>query len=451
MSESSGRPVQRVSVVDGAKPRHIPKRLMAIFNDQEQATEQATEPTPMTDQKPTDAKSTVVPPAEDWKTNLPDWLKFDMPTSRGYYRIKWTIFSWLFYRNGKNPKLKSSPKFFGYVSGFWENHDFVQETRRASEAIVTVGSADGGMGKTTAATLLAAMRKKATERPVLAYDGDASHPNIMMWYDIKDDGALTTNQLAAYLEESGASSPYFTDLNKWCADDPDTHVMVIDGVQGKFLDAAKTSRNIRAIKPSVHTLVTDSQPGLFEDDAATYAQIECADIVLIAGIGSSHKGREAIKVTLDYEPYQLRNQNGRVADHVLIVVNSVEPRDFNTRTRFKLAGRYNATPDQIILIPTCQYLNGMSGISEENEQDKINKVRIQSLDPRTRYAVSYLDRRVSELAIAINSKRMRSEAARASKPQPTHSHALVKAPFPPPAPPRTPVSHHDIPVYAESR
>lgn len=398
MSESSGRPTVRVPVYDEKPPSKVGAFVRGIGDKQNiEKTQKPVKPVKLPNQKP------------DWRASLPVWVRDAEPTERGFFWLRWYFFARTNFGSSREKnELKgqkvSVPKFEEYYKGCLDNGDFVRLTRQESEATVVVVAAGGGESKTTVMSLAAAQRRRSLDMPVIVYDGDASNPNVMMWFNLSEEGALTANQLSEYLKRT-QTTPHFTDFLKWCAADRESGVQVIHAEEGKLLKAEDTKRIFSNTKPSVHTLFGDTQPGTFESSEATFAQVEVADIVVVAARASGTKGREGVSTTLNYAPYRLRDENGKVDERVLIVLSEVHPADFNIRTRYVLAERYNASPDQIVLIPMSKYLKGNDRIKNgDKSADKINKIRIMALDLRTRFAVSVLDRKISELAIRLNHK-----------------------------------------------
>lgn len=413
--ESSGRPTRHVNVFDEKPPSRARSAVGKMIKENVDTSpksakvkaDKPTNPEASASRKTVKAKNKATKSdvdREKWKESLPEWLRNDEPKNNKFYHWLWSMHARIFYSRASEDYVigddkRRVPKFVDFQQQYWKNYDFTNDTRRLSETKVAVVSASGGMGKTTIASLLAAFRKRATNSPVVVYEGDASDPNLMMWFDLDPQNSLTANQLSAIFDQNPYGTLQYTHFNTWCAVDHESGVMVIHAEEGIFLSANETKRNIAMTKPNVHTFIGDTQPGLFDSNAATYGQIEEADIVIVAGMGTGSKGRNEIRTTLDYKPYNLRDENNMVSSRVIIVVNDVDPRDFNSRTRYQFAERYNALPSQVVLIPHSNYLKGSRNSSKD---DKINKIRIRSLDARTRYAVSYLDRKVTELAIVLN-------------------------------------------------
>ena len=444
MSEStgSGRPRVDVPLHPGKPPTKAGSLMDRITGEQPPKQE--------TPAKKASQQTVPAPAAKpDWRTVLPSWLRQSEPSDHtSIHWKKWVIYSRLFFgpRLSQNTRDKNDanlfvPKFTDFESSTDENMMYSRQTRQLSEAKVVIVSASGGVGKTTVSTLLGAQRSEATGRNVIIYDGDSSDPNALEWYNLTsvidpgsfpeapEDGspdeslddiieavpgetnqaddtfeALTTLRLSELLDEDPEWVPQYSDLVKLVAADDDSNVMIIHAAEGKLLDAATTTRNVQKIKPACHTFIADTQPGTFDGNDATSALVKEADIVIVPGLANKAKGLRAVEKTLNFKPYNLRTVSGRVAGHVLIVISGVKPKDFNARTRARFATRYSAALQQIILIPHSQYLEG------EGDFDTISKIKIDTLDPLTRFGVSYFDRTISKLAIRLNRHRRAKEA-----------------------------------------
>lgn len=437
-TSGSGRPTRHVTMHEGQAPKPtdgLLKRFLDGSDPENEAPKRTTKaaPTPPKASEP------------DWRTKLPAWLRQSEPAERkSMYWHKWNLYSRLNFRgsledNEKKGEKISVPVFRDYVEGFRQNTQYSLDTRRHSETKVVVANASGGVSKTTVATLLAAQRSRATGMNVILYDGDSSDPNALEWYVLEDatdrselpdapdvdvlgeslddivdsmtpevvQGGvvkeLTTVELNRRLVED-QWQPTYNELLKLTASDADSKVWVIHAERGKRLTAAQTTQNIDALTPHCHTLIADTQPGTEDDEHATSALVAGADILIVPGFADTAKTLNAVSTTLNYAPYNLRTEKGRVAGHVLIVISGVKPRNFNARTRLSFAKRYNAAVQQVILIPHDDYLKGQGDFTTTN------KIDIDALEPRTQYGVSYLDQTVSRLAIRLNRRRENQKA-----------------------------------------
>ncbi len=397
MSESSGRPTVRIPEHEGKPPNVFQKvRQRSAANEAKQ--QEPVRPTVEVSAKPT------------WRESLPDWLRDSEPAkSEQLLHLKWILYSRLVFALKdvkKNSETVWIPNFENYHKGAADNFKFVRETRQATSAVIVVPEASGGVSKTTVSTLLGAERSLSTDMNVIVYDGDTSDPNVFMWYGLNpDEGWLTGQSLVSYLNEGWV--PSYNDMTRYCAAEFDSGVLAIHAVRGTSIDAESTTLIVDKVRPTCHTLICDTEPGT-KEDVATHALIKSADIVIVPGFASGTKELEGVNSTLDYAPYGLRGLRGAVAEHVIIAISGVKPREFNLRTRHRLARRYGASVHQVILIPFSQYIKGTGNF------DEINKIKMSALDPRTRYGVSNLNRAVSELAGTLNQRKETQRVALAN-------------------------------------
>ena len=421
MSQTSGRPTVRINEKPGKPPTIFEKRKDRTANND---IPKFVKPKR---QKPVSNK----PTKPEWRTFLPLWLRESEPkVKRTLHWIVWYFYSRIVFALPwvkMNHETVRVPNFIDFHNGYQENSDYVRTTRQNSSAVVSVAEAGGGVSKTTISTLLGAQRSLSTDMSVIVYDGDTSNPNVFMWYDLDPAGGwLTSESLLCYLNEGWV--PTYNDMTKYCAAEFDSGVFAIHARAGLSINAKSTNLIVNRVRPTCHTLICDTQPGTLGGDEQTSTLVHSADIVIVPGIASGAKELMAITATLDYIPYGLRNNDDKVAPHVIIAISGVKPRGFNLRTRYLFAKRYNANVEQIVLLPYSQYIKG------DGNFDKINKIKISALDMRMRYGVSDLDRTVSELAIQLNNERRPIESLRNTVP----TEPLFRAP-----------SHHQ-PEHLES-
>jgi len=395
MSNSSGRPTQRITEMQGRPPTIASRRKSR--DEKAQDNKEAT-PRP---------EKVIInkPPKPPWRTLLPQWLRESEPQGKhGLFWIKWFLYARVLFALPFVKKRHESvkiPNFIDYEKGSADNSAFSRETRSKSSAIICLPAASGGVGKTTTSTLLGAHRRMSTDMPVIVYDGDTSDPNVFMWYDLDEErGWLTGASLLENLERGWR--PSYNDMSQYAATEYSSGVMAIHAARGKPIDAVSTKLILDRLRPCVHSLICDTEPGT-EEDEQTHMIVQTSDIVVVPGIASGAKELQSVKTTLDYEAFGLRDEEGKVAPHVIIAISGVKREDFNLRTRYKFALRFNATLEQIVLLPYSQYIKG------DGNFDQINKIEISALDARMRYGVSCLDRAVSELAIELNNERRPSE------------------------------------------
>jgi len=397
MSNSSGRPTVRINEKSGKPPSYLTRRQERAANPNQEKVV-----------KPKPHKVASNKPAKpDWRLALPVWLQRSEPKSKnsGLW-VKWYLYSRMVFALPavkKNPETASVPNFIDFQKVTLQNNDYVRNTRSDSSAVICMPAASGGVGKTTISTLLGAQRRISTDLGVIVYDGDTSDPNVFMWYDLnQDEDWLTGESLLARLNLGWV--PTYNELTHSAAIEYDSGVMAIHAKRGAPIDAESTRLILDRLQPCCHSLICDTQPGTAEDEQ-THMIVQTADIVVVPGIASSAKELQSVSATLDYVPFGLRDSEGKVAPHVIIAISNVKRKEFNLRTRYLFAQRYNATLDQIVLLPYSQYIKGNGNF------DKINKIKIDALDARMRYAASDLDRAVTELAIQLNKERRPIESS----------------------------------------
>ena len=389
MSESSGRPTRRIAELEGKPPSVLARHG---------STATAINARLNRPQRTPSAK----PQKPDWRISLPGWLVESEPeTKKSILWLKWYFYARVMFAS---PSIKKShetvkvPNFIDFRAERLKNFEYVRNTRSSSGAVVTVTEAGGGVSKTTVATLLGAQRSKSCNMNVIVYDGDTSNPNVFMWYGLSTgEDWLTSESLLGYLNRGWVPSYY--DMSQHCASEYDSGVLAIHARAGKSINDQSTKLILERIRPTCHSLICDTQPGTLGQDEQTSALVHSADIVIVPGLAAGAKELLSVTETLGYEPYKLRDNTGKVAKHVIIVISGVQPGEFNLRTRYLFARRYNATIEQIVLLPFSQYIKG------DGNFDKINKIKIDSLDARMQYGVSVLDRTVSDLAIRLNVER----------------------------------------------
>lgn len=364
--------------------------------------------TPAKRSEPIQRRTTKV--KEDFRVNLPEWLRKDEPKTRlSPYWLNWYLYA---KSGGANRTRSAVPHFVDYYTEAMRNAAAIHELREQPIKTAIISN-EGGMGKTTTAALLAVMLDHATDMDVVLYDGDTSGPNMLQWFNLEQRETLTGADIAYWLMRG--ARPVHNDFVGRVAAVPNTGISIIHATNKVRLNRETSRSLVRAISPNYTYFIADTVPGIVNivddvdtaDTTASTAQtgdgtqglVETADIVIISADGSSSKGIVAIAETLDHEPYGLRDETGRVAPHVLISVCQVRRRDFNSRTIATFAERYNASPEQIVLIPFSQYIRG------SGDYERINPITLSALDPRTRYGASRLARTFMEMATSIRQRR----------------------------------------------
>ncbi len=344
-----------------------------------------------------------------WVQELPIWLQDSEKIAAKYgYSRRWWFYA-RFYTLWEKLQ-RPIPVFINYKKAYQENVQFILSNYAASNATGVTAGAAGGVGKTIIATLLGIILKK-TKHDVIIYDADQSNPGVMMRLHLDDAHRHTIGGAAWAKRLSQGWTPQNQFISQMTAFDAESGVMVIPAEGGILMDEDDTIMVAEEAKKVCHTLIADTEPGASETRFATIGLVNVADVVVTPGLAESSKELEAISKTLNYTPFNLRNDDGKVASHVLIVIDGVPEREYNLKTHYEMADRYGVPPKQIALVPFSQYIKGGGNFRN------ISKISEASLDERMLYGVSELGRAFTVLAMERNDRKKQQYVARTEQRQ----------------------------------
>ncbi|HTK39638.1 MAG TPA: hypothetical protein VL362_02125 [Patescibacteria group bacterium] len=318
-------------------------------------------------------------------SRYPDWALAGKP-GRGPRLVLWWL--WLVLRIYKISWVPQ-PRAVGlYGLRAAELNQSAIDNRSKSQKIVVVVTAKGGACKTTTSTWKAAIAASFSRLAVILFDTDSAGGKVLKRFRLNSEDAMTSTEVV----KRGGNISY-EELSRRTPTDPNTGVVMIHSPAGEEFEGDSLGVAVYNMhRASAHTLVVDCGAGFKKVN--TDSVIKVADVIVIpADFGSGDYNCddiEDVKETLDYKPYGLREEIGRV----VIAVSAVKWRHFNTRTQYALARKFRVAPHQVVLIPYGRYFH------------KTGSVNLEKLRAKMLFAWALLNQRSDEAVIREGRRRL---------------------------------------------
>jgi len=289
-------------------------------------------------------------PKKKPKQPPPAWVLAGKPIRKGPRRMLWYLYLWL-----KLYKIKAipQPRPHGvYIVAIWRKRKEIRAVRKLTQAIVTVFTIKGGATKTTRSTWSAAILMWIIKLQVNVFDVDSGGGKSAKRFGLERTETLESKGSITQIADKGWMPTYENMVHDLLGDDS-TGVQVFYCKPTKqHPTPEKTALAIRHHKHNCHTLFVDTGPGLgnsMKEGAAV-----AGTVLEVVGLAHSSDDMDDIEETLNDEGYGLRDR----IDQVLVVISGVGWNEFNTRTQYAFAERFEVDPDNVVLIPHHGDLKG---------------------------------------------------------------------------------------------
>ncbi len=330
------------------------------------------------------------PPARKWRSATTWWKRvLFMAIPWGPRRMLWFWYELLrLYKLEWIPVPRTGPS---ERSAARANREWLYHNRMRIKQIVMVYLAKPDGDTTTFATLMAAYERITCGHDVLLCDLDSRGGQAYERFGLDRDKTITSDEIAKIASRHEYDwLPQPSMLHALVAQHEDTGVMVTFMPKGTKIHGWNVRRALTALSPTVGSIYVDTTPGF--EDPSTAGAAYAAPLVILPGHIHVEADMVSIQESLDTEKYKIRK------DHrYLIVIESVRRRDYNLRTVYRLAERFDVDPDCIVLVPYDKWLRDSGYIVFDRDTRQFCKLRL-----KTRYALSELMRRRGELALEFN-------------------------------------------------
>ena len=302
------------------------------------------------------------PPKPTFQQKLPAWVRAAKPADDPLQRLLWWIYVIFgLYKTKAQPPKEVS--FFRLRKVINASMAAVNSVREETAAIVSVIAVQGGVGKTTISTWLAATLAWASKLSVAIIDTDRGGGLVASRFKltkVKMTAGQIKRPMSIYeLGRRIANGEIFTPekLIAETVSDPDTGIMIFHAPPGRGMGIGQTENVLKHVRSQfAGGMVVDTTPGLRVP--MTDAAVNASQVNIIVVRGLSDESITGVRTALNYEPYKLRESIGSV----LVVVAALPLKKCNMRTAYELIDGYNLRPRK-----SNEALSGEETVEEEKD------------------------------------------------------------------------------------
>ena len=164
---------------------------------------------------------------------------------------------------------------------------------------------------------------------------------------------------------------------------------------GSHIGPSDFDWTVRALRKVFHSVVVDTTPGYKEQN--TLAVIRNASVIVIPGNIHADDDMDQVVETLDHPEYELRARYDR-GEGPIIAISAIRWWQYNVRTVYELAKRFDVDPEHIVLLPYSRWLKNQRPVNYQRDTSEYG----WPIGPKYRYAVSWLLRRKTEMTLQHN-------------------------------------------------
>jgi MinD-like ATPase involved in chromosome partitioning or flagellar assembly len=321
----------------------------------------AKSPQPVPNSKPTPEPK----PKLSFDDKLPIWVRESKPSKKGLRMAIWWTYCVL--RLYKISWVPVPQPFWSYKNQTTFNIDSIRAKRDRIMGIVAVASRKGGTGKTSVSSWMNSMFSLLIDIMSALFDADSGSDAAGGRHGIHPDpNHLTSLQVTKMILNYGWK-PTKEDFTRKVAFDKLSQAYVIPYAIDIEITPEEMATVAHTLKPACDLLFLDTAPGIKEKN--TEGAIEASTVTILTARHNVEDDMRGISLALAHKPYGLRTS--AKSDGVIIVLNAVKWYNFNKRTQYMEAEKFNVRPDQVVLIPFRRYLYNTKQVDLSNVSNKV--------------------------------------------------------------------------------
>lgn len=304
-------------------------------------------------------------PKLSFDDKLEEWVRESKPSKNGPRMVIWWMYCAL--RLYKISWIPVPKPFWSYASQTATNIERIRAKRDRIMGIVAVASRKGGTGKTTVSSWMNSMFSLLIDITSALFDADSGSDGAGGRHGIHPDpDHLTSLQVEQMILHHGWK-PTKEDFTRKVAFDKLSQAYVIPYAIDMDITPEEMAKVAHTLKPACDLLFLDTAPGIKEK--STEGAIEASTVTILTARHNAEDDMRCVDLALTHKQYKLRTS--AKSDGVIIVLNAVKWYNFNKRTQYMEAKKFNVRPDQVVLIPFQRYLDSTKQVNISNASSKV--------------------------------------------------------------------------------